>query len=636
MAREYPPHAVGNRLLVETALDLADSDPGRLYATIPRTNNLAADGFRDVTFWDVGRMTTWLAGWIEEAWGKSTDHETIAYLGVPDLRPSLIFFAAVMNGYKYFPPSPRNAATVNTGLLEQTKCSKIICAAEAKPLADQLCKLTGASALQVPPLDDLLAAEPREYEYSRKAFEDAKNVPILILHSSGSTGLPKPIVMTNGTFAALDNEKTLPGVEGRTRRDYSIWDFEGGGKFFTPMPFFHLSGFLSLVFNPVFTEASTPVIAPPGAAPNGALLKEVLKQQEVRAMYIPPFMAEQLLSEPNGFDYFRGLDFVCYTGSPFSPSAGQQLVQVTNLVPLYVSTEAFQVPQLVPLLSKEDWDFMEWNPPLQARDATRRRGRALRTGALRRRIADDDDDREALGPQPQLPRRVGMADARPLRAHPSRPNLWRYYGRRDDIVVLWDGYKFNPIQPELVIGACKLLSGVLVVGKGRRGPALVLERKADRDDGGDDDEALIEEVWPLVEQMNAQSAQNYRIARSRILVVLPGTLVRAGKGTVIRKLSEQKLQTQIDDLYAEGTNPTAVALRDSGLIAKPDHIGRYMRPDGQQENLSSILLTMLKLIDSSKSHNHLNRLAGPTQLLALALSRALVRRSVICHPLFLD
>ncbi len=100
MTRIYPPYACGNRLLVETALDLADSSPDRIYAAIPQTNNLSADGFRDVTFRDWKCMTTWLAGWIEEAWGKSSDHGTIAYLGVSDLRPTLIFFAAAMSGYK--------------------------------------------------------------------------------------------------------------------------------------------------------------------------------------------------------------------------------------------------------------------------------------------------------------------------------------------------------------------------------------------------------------------------------------------------------------------------------------------------------------------------------------------------------
>jgi hypothetical protein len=82
--------------------------------------------------------------------------------------------------------------------------------------------------------------------------------------------------------------------------------------------------------------------------PSGALLKEVMKHQQIRALYLPPSIAEQLLSEPNGIDFFKGLDFLCYTGGPFSSNAGRLLSTVTELCPLYGSTEAFQVPQLAP------------------------------------------------------------------------------------------------------------------------------------------------------------------------------------------------------------------------------------------------------------------------------------------------
>jgi hypothetical protein len=82
--------------------------------------------------------------------------------------------------------------------------------------------------------------------------------------------------------------------------------------------------------------------------PSGALLKEVMKHQKLRALYLPPSIAEQLLSEPDGIDFFKELDFLCYTGGPFSSNAGRLLSTVTELCPLYGSTEAFQVPQLAP------------------------------------------------------------------------------------------------------------------------------------------------------------------------------------------------------------------------------------------------------------------------------------------------
>ncbi|MCJ1242622.1 hypothetical protein MMC14_010631 [Varicellaria rhodocarpa] len=41
------------------------------------------------------------------------------------------------------------------------------------------------------------------------------------------------------------------------------------------------------------------------------------------------------------------------------------------------------------------------------------------------------------------------------------------------------------------------------------------------------------------------------IIRSQVHIISPGAFVRAGKGTVIRKLSEEKLRIEADELYLE-------------------------------------------------------------------------------------
>lgn len=47
--------------------------------------------------------------------------------------------------------------------------------------------------------------------------------------------------MTHATFAVLDRERNLPKIPGRKNRDYSIWDLEGGARFYTVFPYFHVS-----------------------------------------------------------------------------------------------------------------------------------------------------------------------------------------------------------------------------------------------------------------------------------------------------------------------------------------------------------------------------------------------------------
>ena len=54
-------------------------------------------------------------------------------------------------------------------------------------------------------------------------------------------GIPKPITMTHGTFATIDNDRNMPVVEDRRNADATIWDFSGDGRFFSPFPPSHVS-----------------------------------------------------------------------------------------------------------------------------------------------------------------------------------------------------------------------------------------------------------------------------------------------------------------------------------------------------------------------------------------------------------
>jgi acyl-coenzyme A synthetase/AMP-(fatty) acid ligase len=47
--------------------------------------------------------------------------------------------------------------------------------------------------LKVPSIHDLLNGKTSPYPFT-KTFEEAKHEPFLVLHTSGSTGMPKPIL----------------------------------------------------------------------------------------------------------------------------------------------------------------------------------------------------------------------------------------------------------------------------------------------------------------------------------------------------------------------------------------------------------------------------------------------------------
>jgi thioester reductase-like protein len=371
--------------------------------------------------------------------------------------------------------------------------------------------------------------------------------------------------MTHATFAVLDHERYLPTIPGRRNRDYSIWDLSSGGRFYTVFPYFHLAGFLSMLINPIFTEASSPVLGPPLLPPSGSLLKEVMRHQSLRALYLPPSIAEQLLSEPGGLEFFKGLDFLCYTGGPFSPSAGEQLSKVTELCPLYGSTEAFQVPQLAPS-SSEDWAWMEWNPHFKLEMQPSQD----EPGAFELVLFADQSTEEISALNHNMP---GVAEYRTkdlFKQHPEKPKLWKYFGRRDDIIVLSNGEKFNPVPLELATQGHPILAGALVIGQGRSQAMLLVEPKADV--SVEERTGLVDKIWSRVEEANRLIPAQGRILRGSVLVSKPDKpFARAGKGTVIRKLTENLYKSEVDDLYANGSFATSQELPQLKATMRPHY-----------------------------------------------------------------
>ncbi|KAI1824128.1 hypothetical protein F4861DRAFT_277511 [Xylaria intraflava] len=545
----------GRRLMPAVLDELAESTPDRLYAAIPKTADVN-DGFRDISVADMARCVNFMAKWIENLHGRSENFETLSYIGIPDLRGVAISLAAVKCGYKLLLPSPRNPPSTNKSLMEQTGSTKLMYAVEIAPIAKQLKEIIPSLHMAtVPSFDEMMTSTPEHYPYN-KSFEESRNDPVVVLHSSGSTGLPKPITMTHGSFSVLDNEHNLPDVPGRRKRDWSMWTFEGEARVYTVFPFFHLAGYLSLTLQTIFMNAS-PVLGPPHLIPDSALLKLVILNQKLRCMFLPPAVIEGLLHEPNGIDFFKPLDFLVYSGAPFSPAIGDKLSKVVEIISPFGSTEVYPQPELAP--SREDWAYHEFNPSvkheMQPYDSTE--------GTFEFVILIDESTRDKAAAYHNLPGISEYHTKDLFVQHPHKPNLYKYYGRRDDIIVLANGEKFNPVPLEVNVQNHPALKGAFIIGNSRRQAALLVEPKEPLDEAGR--RSLLEELWPLVSKSNSLIPGQGRIQQGRILCGLPEKpFTRTGKGTIVRKLTEEAYKAEIDLLYRDTSsqaNVTTLELR---------------------------------------------------------------------------
>lgn len=265
------------------------------------------------------------------------------------------------------------------------------------------------------------------------------------------------------------------------------------------------------------------------------------------------------MQEREGLERAKQLDFVLYAGGPLSNTTGSLLNEVTDVCQFYGSTETGSVPTLVPL--REDWAYLEFHP-IYGADM---------------QPSEDDAYEMVLHKDPRLQGVRGLSCNFPevehwhtkdlFRPHPTKPNLWQFHGRKDDIIVLSNGEKFNPVPSETVIAGHHLVSGALIVGQGRFQAALLIEA----DETVAPPESLIDDIWPTIERANAQAPGHARVIRSLITVAGPSKpFERAAKGTVIRKMTAEKFAGEIESLYSgktiTGRAPVLAATDDLNAI----------------------------------------------------------------------
>lgn len=243
MSKSAPAAEYGKRLLPTALDDLVKSEPNRTFAQIPECSFIAK-GFKNITVSEVANGVNNMAHWINKNVGKpKTEFQTFAYLGIPDLRYPVVLLAAIKCGYKVLFPSVRNSVVMNTSLVEQTKCEIFLCS-EAyeerfRALAKEI-KGLNIETRRIPKFAELFYEPAQAFEYN-KMFDEAMWDPVVVLHSSGSTGLPKCITLNNGALARVDSDRTVPDVAGREVYNFRSFDYPGEpGKHYLGFPPFHV------------------------------------------------------------------------------------------------------------------------------------------------------------------------------------------------------------------------------------------------------------------------------------------------------------------------------------------------------------------------------------------------------------
>jgi acyl-coenzyme A synthetase/AMP-(fatty) acid ligase len=252
------------------------------------------------------------------------------------------------------------------------------------------------------------------------------------------------------------------------------------------------------------------------------------------AALIPPQVEELSKDEAMLTEVTQGVKHITWGGGPITDQTGDVLCSRTNLFNSLGATEMGLWPTIRRNDSKPDqWSYLRPHPA--ANIIMEKRGGNVHEAVLHRNTEGyiqpifriHTDLNEYASGDLWVP-------------HPVVPDLWKNYGRADDMLIFQSGEKFHPVDAEQFLLKHSEIEDAMLLGSGMLKGALLLKLALGLE---------IEQVSPLIEQMNDRCPSYARISSDRIILVdTARPLVRTGKGTISRRATADLYQKEVNSL----------------------------------------------------------------------------------------
>lgn len=398
--------------------------------------------------------------------------------------------------------------------------------------------LPEVQSLQIPTFDELRDRGSKPLKLDLPANPYGEDDVAIVLHTSGSTGLPKPIFHTNASIQSLGNLRDLRPPQGRQNVMDAL--LASDRSMIAVAPLFHMMG-QAIMWRSLLCRASIAIL-PPEKPPTADLIIKSIQQIQPRSGIFPPSILEQITEAPGGLNAIQTMEYVFFGGGPLATGVGEKLIDYTNLLTVIGSTEAGLFPIRLPE-DKHDWQYFEWVPGA---------GITMEpdTDGLYEMVIMPADKRY----QAVFHTFPGIKEWRTkdiFERHPRKKNLWLYKGRKDDVLVLSNGEKFNPVGFEKLLESHPMVKGALVVGQARFQTGLLIEPEWSLLPSNQDPTELLDLAWPLIEKANAASPAHGRVWRSKTAITKKDKpFKRTPKGSIVRRHTVELYKSEIDALYS--------------------------------------------------------------------------------------
>lgn len=285
------------------------------------------------------------------------------------------------------------------------------------------------------------------------------------------------------------------------------------------------------------------IFGPPDKIPTLGIAQLMLEQNLAEAAVMPPIILEEVAESQPALDRLSSWSSVSFGGGPLSAKSGNTLSKYTNVYNLLGSTETNNLPELTPA-NPEDWQYHEFHPALGL-DFRHHSDNLYELVFIRQ-----PEDGLYFAPF----RTFSELQEYPMKdlysPHPTKQGLWLYQGRADDIVVLANGEKFNPIEAEQIISSHPEVKAAIIVGASKEQPAVLIEptpKLAELDE-----KTRSDSVWDLVSKANEVLPGHAKVDQAHTKILSdPEAFLRSTKGTVQRRPTAQKLEEEIEKVYED-------------------------------------------------------------------------------------
>lgn len=416
----------------------------------------------------------------------------IALLGPTDLAYIITFFALARLGFTSLCLSPRLAPNACETLIRETGAIAIILR-RSTLMASIVPQKHGSVQIQTLYLvarEEFDKSPSIEPQFQRENIDRKaeKEWALEILHSSGSTGLPKPIYLPHRRLMMK-----IPSQKGQTE--------------FNTFPFFH--GYGNWVVVHGMMDRKTVIMYNPDLPVTADYVIKALNHIRPDVLHLVPYTMELLAQTDAGIDAMKDCERVVFSGSAAPEDLGDELVgKGVNVETFWGATEIGGLGNSFNRARGDNsWNYIRIPPPVakyiwmkSLEDDTYE---CVYLYGLEALVASNSDD---------PPKSFHSKDI--FVKHP-KLDAWKHIGRLDDRLTLINGEKVLPVPMEGRIRQDPLIRECCIFGTGRSVPGILVFRNDDSRSMSD--KQFIDAIWPTVRSANTQAEGFAQISKETIV-----------------------------------------------------------------------------------------------------------------------